>query len=84
MAIEDAAVLTRALVEEDSVSEALQMYERARIPRTSRIVSESTAMRGLYRIENADLMRKSFQEKDIAKERGQWLYSYDPLTVPLR
>jgi len=84
MAIEDAAVLTRALTETDSIAEALKLYEQARIPRTSRIVSESTSMRGLYRIENLEQMRKSFQEKDIAKARGQWLYSYDPLNVPLR
>ncbi|WP_299455107.1 FAD-dependent monooxygenase, partial [uncultured Pigmentiphaga sp.] len=84
MAIEDAAVLTRAIVEAGSLPEALKMYERARIPRTSRIVNESAGMRGIYRIENVDEMRKSFQKRDITKERNSWLYNYDPLTVPLQ
>src|SRR4029434_3942671 len=41
MAIEDAAVLTRALQSTDSVADALQLYEGNRIARTSRLVKAS-------------------------------------------
>ena len=83
MAIEDAAVLARCLADGASVPEALQRYQRNRLERTARIVNGSTESRGLYRIEDADEMRKAFQEKNLAKARTEWLYSYDPLTVPL-
>jgi salicylate hydroxylase len=83
MAIEDAAVLARALEASESVPEALQLYQRNRLERTSRIVNESTESRGLYRIEDVDEMRRAFHEKNLDKSRAQWLYCYDPLTVPL-
>ena len=85
MAIEDAAVLARCLGDaaDVNVSEALQRYQRNRLTRTARIVNESTASRGLYRIEDEDEMRKTFREKDIGKSRTEWLYSYDPLSVAL-
>ena len=40
MAIEDAAVLTRALQSTDTVAAALQLYERNRIERTSRLTGK--------------------------------------------
>jgi len=83
MAIEDGAVLARCFGQAGSVPEALDLYQRNRIGRTSRIVLESAGMRGLYRIENEEEMRRAFAQKDLAKARGEWLYSYDPLTVPL-
>src|SRR4029434_2910721 len=45
MAIEDGAVLTRALDHADSIPDALQLYQRNRIDRTVRIVNQSTANR---------------------------------------
>ncbi|GAB3770330.1 FAD-dependent monooxygenase [Ramlibacter monticola] len=83
MAIEDAAVLARCLAEGRSVAAALQAYQEARVARTSRVVNESTESRSLYRIEDAQAMREAFRQKDLTKSRSQWLYSYDPLTVPL-
>ena len=83
MAIEDAAVLARCLESDVSVAEALQLYQRNRLDRTARIVNESTASRGLYRIEDADEMRAAFQAKNLTRSRAEWLYSYDPLSVPL-
>ena len=83
MAIEDSAVLARCLQERTSVPEALQRYQRNRIERTARIVNESTDSRGLYRIEDEDEMRKAFEQRNLAKSRAQWLYSYDALHVPL-
>ncbi|MDO8456425.1 MAG: FAD-dependent monooxygenase [Burkholderiaceae bacterium] len=83
MAIEDSAVLARCLEDGAGVSEALQRYQRNRLDRTARIVNESTESRGLYRIEDEDEMRKAFQEKNLTRSRAEWLYSYDPLNVPL-
>jgi hypothetical protein len=34
-------------------------------------------------IEDEDAMRKASQQKNLTKARGAWLYSYNPLTVPL-
>jgi salicylate hydroxylase len=83
MAIEDAAVLARCLAGGSTASRALQAYQEARVERTSRVVRESTESRGLYRIESEEEMRQAFQKKDLTKSRAGWLYSYDPLTVPL-
>ena len=43
MAIEDGAVLTRALNATDATADALRLYESNRIERTSRIVTSSTS-----------------------------------------
>ena len=83
MAIEDAAVLARALDLESPLQERLRIYERHRAPRTARIVEESTEMGELYHISSAEEMRKAFQDRNIAKSRNEWLYPYDPLQVTL-
>ncbi len=84
MAIEDGAVLARALQSFSSVREALQAYQRARVERCARVVTESAEHGGLYHIVDADEMKRAFAERNIAKEREQWLYNYDPLTIPLQ
>lgn len=83
MAIEDAAVLARALDLGLPLAEALQAYERHRAPRCARIVRESTEMADLYHIADAVQMKQAFRDRDIARSRNEWLYPYDPLTVPL-
>ena len=83
MAIEDGAVLTRALMMADSVPEALQIYERNRIERTSRIVKGSTANRDLFHMRDQQMLRHAFANRDEGAARNAWLYSYNPLTVPL-
>lgn len=83
MAIEDGAVLARALEGGESVREALDLYQRNRTERTARIVLESTEHGDLYHIADAGEMRRAFEAKNIAKSREQWLYAYDPLTVAL-
>lgn len=84
MAIEDGCVVARALEGAGSVPEALQIYQRARVDRCARVVNESTEHGGLYHIVDAEEMRKAFASKNIAKERNEWLYNYDPLTVHLQ
>ncbi len=84
MAIEDSAVLTRCLSDDlDDVPGALQRYQRNRLQRTARIVNGSTDSRALYRVEDVVQMRQAFHDQDLNKARSEWLYSYDPLTVPL-
>jgi salicylate hydroxylase len=83
MAIEDGAVLARCLDAGASIQDALHMYQRSRMERTARVVRESAGNRNLYRIEDEDEMRRAFQAMNMNKSRSEWLYSYDPLTVPV-
>jgi salicylate hydroxylase len=83
MAIEDAAVLTRALELEGSLEQKLRRYQQARVARTTRVVEESTEMGELYQITDAETMRRAFAERNIARSRNEWLYPYDPLTVAI-
>jgi 2-polyprenyl-6-methoxyphenol hydroxylase-like FAD-dependent oxidoreductase len=83
MAIEDGAVLTRALDHADSIPDALELYERNRIDRTVRIVNQSTANRELFHLRTVDAIRASFAKRDEGADRNAWLYSYNPLTVKL-
>jgi len=83
MAIEDGVVLTRALATAGSIGDALQLYQRNRIGRTSRIVEQSSANRSLFHMRDTDEIRAHFATRDEGAERNVWLYSYNPLTVPL-
>lgn len=83
MAIEDGAVLARALGQCDDVSDALQLYQRNRMERTARVVDTSDANRDLFHLKNVDEIRDSFAKRDEGGDRNAWLYSYNPLTVEL-
>ena len=83
MAVEDGAVLTRALSMCEDDAEALDLYQRNRIERTARIVRQSTANRTLFHLHSEADIRAAFAKRDEGAERNQWLYSYNPLTVPL-
>ena len=83
MAIEDGAVLTRALDQADTIPEALQLYQRNRADRTRRIVNQSSANRKLFHLRTVDEIRASFAKRDEGADRNAWLYSYNPLTVKL-
>ena len=82
MAIEDAAVLTRALGMAD-VPEALQIYQRNRVARTTRVVEGSSANRTLFHMRDQQELRRQFARRDEGASRNAWLYSYNPLTVGL-
>ncbi len=83
MAIEDGAVLTRALGMTADIAEALQIYQRNRIERTSRIVKGSSANRDLFHMRDQQALRRAFANRDEGAARNAWLYSYNPLTVQL-
>jgi salicylate hydroxylase len=83
MAIEDGLVLTRALDMSPSIDEALDIYQRNRIGRTSRIVEQSAANRALFHMRDTDEIRAHFAKTDEGATRNAWLYSYNPLTIPL-
>jgi salicylate hydroxylase len=84
MAIEDAAVLSRALALPGPLAARLRNYEQHRAPRAARVVHESSEMGQLYHISDAARMRQAFHDRNIARSRNEWLYPYDPLQVPLR
>jgi salicylate hydroxylase len=82
MAIEDAAVLTRALGMAD-VPQALQIYQRNRMARTTRIVEGSAGNRDLFHMRDQLQLRRAFAKRDEGAARNAWLYSYNPLTAEL-
>ncbi|NQV61055.1 MAG: FAD-dependent monooxygenase [Alphaproteobacteria bacterium] len=84
MAIEDGAVIARALQQEDDVGEALDLYQRNRLARTARIVNESSANRNMFHLPSEAALREAFAQRDMNAERTAWLFSYDPMTVELR
>ncbi len=83
MAIEDGAVLARALRQESDIAEGLDLYQRNRVDRTARIVEQSTQNRWLFHLPSQEAMREEFSKRNQGEERNRWLYSYNPLTVPL-
>ena len=84
MAIEDGAVIARALQQEAEVAAALDLYQRNRLQRTARIVNESSANRNMFHLPNEAALRAAFAQRDMNAERTAWLFSYDPMTVELR
>lgn len=88
MALEDAAIIARCL-DMASPAEALARYENARLRRTAAIVRGSSD--NTKRFHNPALatpegaaayIEREFQA-DKMKQRYDWLYEYDALTVPL-
>ncbi len=83
MAIEDGAVLARALRQEDDIAGALDLYQRNRVDRTARIVETSTQNRRLFHLPSEAAIRAEFSKRNEGESRNRWLYSYNPLTVEL-
>jgi salicylate hydroxylase len=83
MAIEDGAVLSRALSQVGSVAEALDCYQRNRIDRTARVVKQSNENQRLFHLRSEGEIRRRFAHRDEGADRNTWLYSYNPLTVAL-
>lgn len=83
MAIEDGAVLARALRLGDDMAGALDLYERNRRDRTARVVDQSNENRRLFHLKSVDEIRAAFADRDEGANRNDWLYSYNPMTVEL-
>jgi salicylate hydroxylase len=83
MAIEDGAILARALDTAATIPAALDLYQRTRYERTARVQIGSNELGHLFHLRTEQELRSAFSRRDLAKERGTWLYSYDPLTAPL-
>jgi salicylate hydroxylase len=83
MAIEDAAILSRALLLDAPLQDRLKVYEQHRAPRAARVVNESTEMGELYHIADAADMKQAFKDRNIAASRNNWLYPYHPWTVDI-
>jgi salicylate hydroxylase len=83
MAIEDGAILTRALGMTGDIAQALQIYQRNRIDRTARIVLQSSENRELFHLPTQAEIRARFSKRNEGEDRNAWLYSYNPLTVEL-
>jgi len=84
MAIEDGAVLARALGMIDDIPQALQLYQRNRVERTAKIVLQSSDNRRLFHLHSEAEIRAEFAKRDEGQDRNKWLYSYNPLTVELK
>jgi salicylate hydroxylase len=84
MAIEDGAVLARALEREGSIAQALDVFQRNRVDRTARVVEQSNENQKLFHLHSAQEIRQRFAKRDEGSDRNRWLYSYNPLTVELR
>ena len=83
MAIEDGAVLTRALAQGSDIPGALDLYQRNRYERTARIVRESSANGKLFHQPSRKAMLDAFKKRDMGKERSMWLFNYNPWEVEL-
>jgi salicylate hydroxylase len=83
MAIEDGAVLMRALRQEADIAAALRLYPCNRIERTSRIVLQSSENRRRFHLRTEAAIRAEFARANEGADRNNWLYSYNPMTVPL-
>jgi len=83
MAIEDGAVLSRALKQGNGIADALSLYERNRRERTARVVDQSDANRKLFHLSSVEKIRAAFGNRDEGADRNDWLYSYNPMTVKL-
>jgi salicylate hydroxylase len=88
MAIEDAWVLSRLLeIYEDEIEHALVEYEQYRLPRTRYVQHQSRVQGEMYHLESA-LPRLARDAKlalgsrfmpDLAMQRFDWLFGYDPV-----
>ncbi len=89
MAIEDACVLARAFEQFDTVEEALDRYQQARIPRTTRAVEGAAANTERFHNPlladpaNAPAYVDAQWAPEKVVERYEWLFRYDPTSVPL-
>ncbi len=90
MAIEDGAVLARCVAKyAPDFVKALKHFETARLQRTTSIVDRSTAMLDHFQgghmnsaVEAEAFVNREWTPERV-RERYDWIYSYDPYSVPI-
>jgi salicylate hydroxylase len=91
MAIEDAYVLARTIAGEDDPMTALKVYEKHRIPRTSRVQLESRKRGQTYHrhapiqkmMRNVVYRVRQMIDPHKGGIQANWVYEYDATTAPL-
>jgi len=83
MAIEDGAILARALLQSSNIPGGLELYQRNRYERTKRVVETSNMNRRIFHLNSAAEIREHFSNRNEGDDRNGWLYSYNPLSVEL-
>jgi len=84
MAIEDARVLQRSLALFENTHDALQCYQRNRIPRTAKVQTDSVKFGKIYHIQNPVARMLAFKTlKGVAKHKERFLPDYDANVVSL-
>ena len=78
LAIEDGVVIARAVAASESIEEALQRYEKARLERAAFVVHESRKAGRQYHIPDADSYGARTGNKPA--DEGIGLFSYNPVT----
>lgn len=81
MAIEDAAIIARAL--EDDLDAGLDRFEAARIPRATRIVEAAGRIAETFHMRGRDVRADLQTGGSAVAARDEWLYNYNPMTAPL-
>lgn len=84
MAIEDARILQRAIDQAQGVTDGLQLYQRNRFGRTSKIQTTSARAGSLYHFKSALMRKAAFRALNAFGSRQEaYLPDYDANTVKL-
>jgi len=84
IAIEDARILQRSLDQTENLSDGLQMYQRNRLKRTTKVQNISKQAGKLYHINNRLLQKAAFKALSLrSNSANAFLPEYDANTIEL-
>ena len=85
MAVEDGRILDRAIALEESLPDALRLYQNSRFERTSKVQRVSSKMGSLYHVKSTVLRNLAFRAfRTVAKSNESFLPGYNANTVELK
>ena len=85
MAVEDGRILDRAIALEESLPDALRLYQNSRFERTSKVQRVSSKMGSLYHVKSTVLRNLAFRAfRTVAKANESFLPGYNANTVELK